>query len=55
MSAYLSKLISSGQYRGLRNVAGQIAKKLPKSIANTAKKLKSLQEVLLQVAPYLKS
>ena len=38
MSAYLSKLISSGQYRGLRNVAGQIAKKLPKSIANTAKK-----------------
>ena len=38
MSAYLSKLISSGQYRGLRNVAGQIAKKLPKPIANTAKK-----------------
>ena len=38
MSAYLSKLISSGQYRGLRNVAGQIAKKLPKSIANTAKR-----------------
>jgi 1-deoxy-D-xylulose-5-phosphate synthase len=38
MSAYLSKLISSGQYRGLRNVAGKIAKKLPKSIANTAKK-----------------
>ena len=38
MSAYLSKLISSGQYRGLRNVAGQIAKKLPKSIAITAKK-----------------
>ncbi len=38
MSAYLSKLISSGQYRGLRNVAGKIAKKLPKSIAITAKK-----------------
>ena len=38
MSAYLSKLISSGQYRGLKNVAGQIAKKFPKSIANTAKK-----------------
>ena len=38
MSAYLSKLISSGQYRGLRNVAGQLAKKFPKSIANTAKK-----------------
>ena len=28
MSAYLSKLISSGQYRGLRNVAGQLAKKI---------------------------
>ncbi|MBF96676.1 MAG: 1-deoxy-D-xylulose-5-phosphate synthase [Alphaproteobacteria bacterium MarineAlpha9_Bin4] len=38
MSAYLSKLISSGQYRGLRNVAGQLAKKFPKSIAITAKK-----------------
>ena len=38
MSAYLSKLISSGQYRGLRNVASQLAKKFPKSIANTAKK-----------------
>ncbi len=38
MSAYLSKLISSGQYRGLRNVASQIAKKFPKKIAITAKK-----------------
>ena len=38
MSAYLSKLISSGQYRGLRNVASQIAKKFPKKIAFTAKK-----------------
>ncbi len=38
MSAYLSKLISSGPYRGLRNAAGQLAKKFPKSIANTAKK-----------------
>ena len=38
MSAYLSKLISSGQYRGLRNAAGQLAKKLPKKIAITAKK-----------------
>ena len=38
MSAYLSKLISSGQYRGLRNAASQIAKKLPKKIASTAKK-----------------
>ena len=38
MSAYLSKLISSGQYRGLRNAAGQLAKKFPKSIAITAKK-----------------
>jgi len=38
MSAYLSKLISSGQYRGLRNAASQLAKKFPKSIAITAKK-----------------
>ena len=38
MSAYLSKLISSGPYRGLRNVASQLAKKFPKKIANTAKK-----------------
>ncbi len=38
MSAYLSKLISSGQYRGLRNMASQFAKKFPKTIANTAKK-----------------
>ncbi len=38
MSAYLSKLISSGQYRGFRNIASQLAKKFPKKIANTAKK-----------------
>ena len=38
MSAYLSKLISSGQYRGFRNMASQFAKKFPKKIANTAKK-----------------
>ena len=38
MSAYLSKLISSGQYRGLRNAASQLAKKFPKKIAVTAKK-----------------
>ncbi len=38
MSAYLSKLISSGPYRGLRNAASQLAKKFPKKIAVTAKK-----------------
>ena len=38
MSAYLSKLISSGQYRGLRKAASQFAKKLPRKIASTAKK-----------------
>ena len=38
MSAYLSKLISSGQYRGFRHAISQFAKKLPKSFANTAKK-----------------
>ena len=38
MSAYLSKLISSGPYRGLRNVASKLAKKFPKKIAITAKK-----------------
>ena len=38
MSAYLSKLISSGQYRGFRHAISQFAKKLPKSLANTAKK-----------------
>jgi 1-deoxy-D-xylulose-5-phosphate synthase len=38
MSTYLSKLISSGQYRGFRNVASQLVKKFPKKIAVTAKK-----------------
>ena len=38
MSAYLSKLISSGHYRGFRNIASQLAKKFPKKIAFTAKK-----------------
>ena len=38
MSAYLSKLISSGPYRGLRNAASQLAKRFPKKIALTAKK-----------------
>ena len=38
MSAYLSKLISSSSYRSLREVASQVAKKLPKPIANTAKR-----------------
>ncbi len=38
MSAYLSRLISSGQYRGFRKIAGQLAEKFPKKIALTAKK-----------------
>jgi len=38
MSAYLSKLISSSSYRSLRAVAGQVAKRFPKSLAKTAKK-----------------
>ena len=38
MSAYLSKLISSSSYRSLREVASQVAKKLPKPLANTAKR-----------------
>ena len=38
MSAYLSKLISSSSYRSLREVASQVAKRLPKPLANTAKK-----------------
>ena len=38
MSAYLSKLISSSSYRSLREVASQVAKRLPRPIANTAKK-----------------
>ena len=38
MSAYLSKLISSGYYRGFRKMAGQFAEKFPKKIAMTAKK-----------------
>ncbi len=38
MSAYLSRLISSGQYRGFRKIAGQLAERFPKKIAITAKK-----------------
>ncbi len=38
MSAYLSRLISSGKYRGFRAAASEVAKHLPKQIANTAKK-----------------
>ena len=38
MSAYLSKLISSSSYRSLRAVAGQVAKRFPKTLAKTAKK-----------------
>ncbi len=38
MSNYLSRLISSGKYRGFREIAGQFAEKLPKKFAITAKK-----------------
>ena len=38
MSAYLSKLISSSSYRSLREVASQVAKRLPRPIANTARR-----------------
>ena len=38
MSAYLSKLISSSSYRSLRAVAGQVAKRFPKTLAKTAKR-----------------
>jgi len=38
MSAYLSKLISSSSYRSLREVASLVARKLPRPLANTAKR-----------------
>ncbi|TDI64180.1 MAG: 1-deoxy-D-xylulose-5-phosphate synthase [Alphaproteobacteria bacterium] len=38
MSAYFSRLISSGTYRGVRNIAKQLAKKLPRSLSETARK-----------------
>jgi len=37
MSAYLSRLISSHPYRGLRNIAKQVAQKLPDSVERTAR------------------
>ena len=38
MSAYLSRLISSRSYQGLRQIAKQLASKLPGSIERTAKR-----------------
>ncbi len=38
MSAYLSRLISSRSYRGLREIARNIANKLPESLERTARK-----------------
>ncbi|MEO0635765.1 MAG: 1-deoxy-D-xylulose-5-phosphate synthase [Pseudomonadota bacterium] len=38
MSAYLARLVSSGTYRGLRETAKQITKRLPKFVANQARK-----------------
>ena len=37
MSAYLSRLISSPPYRGLRSIAKQVAQKLPDSVERTAR------------------
>ena len=38
MSAYLSRLLSSRPYRGLRNIAKQLAKHMPERIETTARK-----------------
>ncbi len=38
MSAYLSRLISSRSYRGLRQIAKQLAKKMPSRIERTARR-----------------
>lgn len=38
VSAYLSRLVSSHPYRGFRHAAGSVVKKLPKRLANLAKK-----------------
>ncbi|MEQ9640112.1 MAG: 1-deoxy-D-xylulose-5-phosphate synthase [Alphaproteobacteria bacterium] len=38
MSAYLSRLLSSRPYRGLRNIAKQLAKHMPERIESTARK-----------------
>ena len=38
MSAYLSRLISSRSYRGLREIAKQLAKRLPEPIERTARR-----------------
>ncbi len=38
MSAYLSRLISSGPYRSIRHFAGEVAKKFPRSLSVAARK-----------------
>jgi 1-deoxy-D-xylulose-5-phosphate synthase len=38
MSAYLSRLISSGPYRSIRHFAGEVAKKFPRSLSLAARK-----------------
>ncbi|MEM1365293.1 MAG: 1-deoxy-D-xylulose-5-phosphate synthase [Pseudomonadota bacterium] len=38
MSAYLARLVSSGTYRGLRETAKQVTKRLPKFVAEQARK-----------------
>ena len=38
MSAYLSRLLTSRSYRGLRNIAKQVAQRLPETLERTAKR-----------------
>ncbi len=38
MSAYLSRLISSGPYRSIRHFAGELAKKFPRGLSEAARK-----------------
>jgi len=38
MSAYLSRLISSGPYRSIRHFAGEVAKKFPRGLSEAARK-----------------
>ena len=38
MSAYLARLLSSRPYQGVRHIAKQLAKKMPRSVSETARK-----------------
>ena len=47
MSAYLSRLLSSRSYRGLRSIAKQLARRLPATVERTARRTEEFARTML--------